>query len=145
MSNRPPRRRHIRVPAFAPVPVRARRDGWTPARQAAFLGALAETGSVDAAARRVGLSRETAYRLRGKPGAGSFVAAWDKVTGKVTAKVTGGTAARRKVTPDERAVRAKFGLLKVRMYRGQHVATELKPDNQAILSLLAQLDRAARP
>ncbi|WP_285018398.1 hypothetical protein [Novosphingobium sp. fls2-241-R2A-195] len=134
MSHPLSRARHIRVPAFAPVPVRPRKDGWTPARQAAFLGALAQGGGVEAAARRVGLSRESAYRLRTKPGAGSFAAAWDKVTGKPPVK--------RKVTPEERAVRARFGLLKVRMYGGRHVATELKPDNRALLSFLAQLDRA---
>ncbi|WP_051586762.1 hypothetical protein [Novosphingobium resinovorum] len=141
MNQPPPRAlnrpRHIRVPAFAPVPVRPRKDGWTPARQAAFLAALAQGGGVEAAALRVGLSRESAYRLRRKPGAGSFAAAWDKVTGKPPEK--------RKVTPEERAVRARFGLLKVRIYRGRHIATELKPDNRALLSLLAQIDRAAEP
>lgn len=134
MNPSPSRACHIRVPAFAPVPVRPRKDGWTPARQAAFLGALAETGSVEAAARCVGLSRESAYRLRAKPGAGSFAAAWDKVTGRPSQK--------RKVTPEERAVRARYGLLKVRIWRGRHVATELRPDNSALLSFLAQIDRA---
>ena len=43
------------MPAFAPVRSRARRDGWHPLRQAEFVGALAETGSVSAAARRVGM------------------------------------------------------------------------------------------
>ena len=43
-----PRRayRRLRVPAFYPVPVRTRRDGWTIERQADFLGLLAECGSV---------------------------------------------------------------------------------------------------
>ena len=68
-----------RVPAFTPVPLRFRADGWTPLRQAAFLGALAETWSVAAAARAAGMSRESAYRLREKPGAESFAAAWDAI------------------------------------------------------------------
>jgi hypothetical protein len=72
----PPRRR---VPAFTPVPLRFRQDGWTPARQADFLGHLAETWSVSAAARHVGKTRESAYRLRDKDGAESFAAAWDAV------------------------------------------------------------------
>ena len=71
-----PRRR---VPAFTPVPLRYRRDGWTPTRQAAFLGALAETPCVAKAARKVGKSPESAYRLRGKPGAETFAAVWDAV------------------------------------------------------------------
>jgi len=76
MNNSPFRRR---VPDFTPVPLRYRRDGWTAGRQTDFLGRLAETGKVAAAARRVGKSRESAYRLRGKPGAESFVAAWDSI------------------------------------------------------------------
>ena len=137
-----PRRkaRHLRVPAFAPVPMRARADGWTPARQAAFLGALAETGSVRDAARPAGMARETAYRLRRRPGAGSFAAAWDTVTG---AAAKGDRSRNRKVTREERAQRALYGVLKVRMYRGRHVATERKADNSALLAYLAQLDRLA--
>lgn len=141
MKTYPPRAdrraRHIRVPAFAPVPLRARADGWTPARQAAFLGILAETGSVGEAARRVGMARETAYRLRRKPGAGSFAAAWDKVTGKVT-------GVRRKVTAEERAVRALLGLLKPHIYRGKYVGAERKADNSALLGHMAQLGREGR-
>lgn len=109
-------------------------------RQAAFLGALAETGSVREAARRAGMTRETAYRLRGKPGAGSFTAAWDKVTGNAR---QGDRSRNRKVTLEERAQRALYGVLKVRMYRGRHVATERKADNSALLGYLSQLDRFA--
>ncbi|QDK34750.1 hypothetical protein [Sphingomonas sp. IC081] len=132
--------RHLRVPAFSPVPLRARADGWTAARQAAFLGALAETGSVREAAARAGMTRETAYRLRRRPGAGSFAAAWDKVTG---ASAQGDRRPKRKVTLEERAGRALYGVLKVRMYRGRHVATERKADNCALLAYLSQLDRLA--
>lgn len=124
--------------------MRCRIDGWTPARQAAFLGALAETGSVTAAARRVGLARETAYRLRRRPGAGSFVAAWDRAAAQGDRFAQADRSAKRKVTAEERAQRALFGLLKVRMYRGRHVATERKADNSALLGHLAQLDRAGR-
>jgi hypothetical protein len=60
-SDSPP---HPRVPAFTPVPVRRRADGWTPGRQAAFLEHLAARLSVTEAAGRVGMSRESAYRLR---------------------------------------------------------------------------------
>ncbi len=65
------------VPAFTPVPLRIRQDGWTPDRQRAFLAHLRLTGSVEAAARAVGMRRETAYRLRRRPGGESFAAAWD--------------------------------------------------------------------
>lgn len=84
------------IPAFHPVPVASRQDGWTHARQAAFIGYLAETRSVLAAARRVGMGRENAYRLRKRPGAAGFAAAWDAALGKshtpvdlASAKATG--------------------------------------------------------
>lgn len=126
---------HRRVPAFAPVPLRVRGDGWTPARQAAFLGALAETRSVSAAARRVNMARETAYRLRRRAGAQSFAAAWDAVMGR-------GVPVRRKVTAEELVQRAYMGLLKPMLYGGKHVATVRKADNSALLRLLGQVDRA---
>jgi hypothetical protein len=131
------RARHRRVPAFVPVPLRCRRDGWTPMRQAAFLGALAETGSVRAAARKVRMARETAYRLRRKRGAESFAAAWDAVLGR-------STGGRRKVTPEERARRALSGLLKPLIYGGRHVATVPKADDSALLGHMAQLARVER-
>jgi hypothetical protein len=63
---------------FTPVPRKTKRhDGWTATRQRAFIAALCETGSVGAAARRVGKSAESAYHLRRQSGAESFVAAWD--------------------------------------------------------------------
>lgn len=140
MKRYPPQKHrpdHRRVPAFSPVPLRTRADGWTPRRQAAFLGALAETRSVSAAARKVRMARETAYRLRRRRGAESFAAAWDAVMRRVT-------PGRRKVTVEERARRAIHGLLKPVMYRGRHVATVRKADNSALLGYLAQLDRAER-
>ncbi|MCB1719955.1 MAG: hypothetical protein KDK05_32950, partial [Candidatus Competibacteraceae bacterium] len=43
-----------------------RHDGWTPARQAAFLRELAASHCVSAAARAVGMSRQSAYALRAR-------------------------------------------------------------------------------
>ncbi len=63
---------------FTPVPGRARRDGWTVARQRAFIVALRETGQIGVAARSVGKSHQSAYKLRQRPGAGDFAAAWDR-------------------------------------------------------------------
>ena len=136
MKRYPPRKPadHARVPAFLPVATRARKNAWTARRQAAFLAALAITGSVSTAARRVSMARETAYRPRRREGAESFAAVWDVILGRV-----GG--ARRKVTPDECARRAIEGLIKPTIYRGRHVANARKPDNSALLLYLAQLDR----
>ena len=57
------------LPTFDSVPVKYRHDGWTPARQKAFIGALADTGSVSRAARYVNMSPEGAYYLRRQRGA----------------------------------------------------------------------------
>jgi hypothetical protein len=64
--------------AFTPVPVRARRDGWSPECQRGFILRLALCGSPGAAARAVGKTRRSAYRLREREGAESFALAWDK-------------------------------------------------------------------
>lgn len=63
---------------FTPVPRHwNRHDGWTPERQRGFIAALAETGSVKAAALAVNMASEGAYQLRRHPEAGEFRAAWE--------------------------------------------------------------------
>jgi hypothetical protein len=123
-SDSTPRRR---VPPFTPVPLRYRADGWTPMRQADFLGRLCEAGSVAAAARHVGMTRESAYRLRAKPGAESFAAAWDAILTKRHRP--------RIFTPDQLWHRAFYGTLKPVMRGGKHVATLHSPDNDSVLRL----------
>lgn len=64
---------------FTSVPQqRHRADGWTPDTQANFIRALSAMGSVGKAARAVGMGRASAYRLRERPEAASFAAAWDR-------------------------------------------------------------------
>ncbi|MFM7378529.1 MAG: hypothetical protein ACKO1O_10465, partial [Erythrobacter sp.] len=66
------------LPAFTPVPRQCQRhDGWTPERQRGFIEALADTGSIEAAARAVDMSSVGAYHLRRQPGAEEFRAAWE--------------------------------------------------------------------
>lgn len=66
------------IPDFAPVPrVYNRHDGWTPERQRAFIGALADTGCVNRAARMVNMAQTNCYTLRRAPGAEEFRRAWD--------------------------------------------------------------------
>lgn len=66
----------LRIPAhlltFAPVPLRARRDGWTPERQRRYVLALAATGHGGRAAALVGLSPQSACALSRRPGAEGF-------------------------------------------------------------------------
>jgi hypothetical protein len=151
----PPRATRPRLPAFAPVQTQRRSDGWTPVRQAEFIGVLAETGSVSAAARFVGMSRETAYRLRRKPGAEEFTRAWDiamqlsgarrpgepGVLPQVRYGVEHGSA---KVTPPDLWRRIVDGRWRPVVRRGKYVGSVQKPDDSALLSHLAQLDRSFR-
>lgn len=66
------------IPAFTPVPrVYNRHDGWTPERQRAFIGALADTGCVRRAAAMVNMAQTNCYTLRRAPGAEEFRKAWD--------------------------------------------------------------------
>ncbi|MEO7827046.1 MAG: hypothetical protein ABIR60_07895 [Allosphingosinicella sp.] len=59
-------------PEFTPVPLRTRRDGWTPERQFAYLVSLAELGHGRRAAEAVGMTEQSAARLRRRPGAEAF-------------------------------------------------------------------------
>ena len=133
----PPSRR--RIPAFHPVPVGPRRDGWTAARQAALVGLIAETGSVIAACRRLGMGRESAYRLRARAGAAGFAAAWDAALGRAHVPVDLDSA---KSTGLSAAYRCEHGLIQVVMHAGRYAANRRKTDNCALLQHLAQLDRA---
>lgn len=65
--------------AFVPAPhTHPRQNSITPDRQRAFIAHLAATGIVAAAAAHIGASLEALYRLRHKPGAEGFAAAWDE-------------------------------------------------------------------
>ena len=151
----PPRR----LPAFTPVPVKRRADGWTPLRQAEFIGVLAETGSVRAAAEFVGMARETAYRLRKKPGAEEFARAWDIALRSARARFGWSLRALRqaqderdeactlvppKVSPDDLWRRIVDGRWRPVLRRGKYVGSVQKPDNSALLSRIAQLERPLR-
>ena len=63
------------APYLHPAP---RGNSITPERQRAFVAALAASGIVTQAARRIGASLEALYKLRQRPGAEGFAAAWDE-------------------------------------------------------------------
>ena len=126
-------RRQPRVPAFYPVPTRGRHDGWTVQKQTDFLGYLAETGSVMGACEAVGMSRNSAYKLRARPNAESFAAAWDAALG----------APVRKITVDDLEFRAYHGLIQPVLFRGKYRGAWRKPDNSALLRLHRQHERRA--
>lgn len=122
---------------FRPVAVRARNDGWTEVRQCAFLVQLYVTGSVSAAAKAVGMSRASAYRLRERPGAVSFAFAWDRV---LTLPGWGHPGAakedRRKVTIATLLARLETDLTKPVVHRGAMAGIARKPDDSTLLRLL---------
>jgi hypothetical protein len=133
------RRRH--VPLFHPVPVGTRRDGWTLERQADFIGHLAEKRSVLAAARAVSMSRESAYRLRRRPGAASFAAAWDAALGCPAGPLSGSRA---KFTDLPAGYRLEAGFIQVIIYAGRYRGFTRKTDSFGLLQHLARLDRVCR-
>ena len=124
-----PRRRLPRVPAFYPVPLRATHHGWSPERQAHFIGWLAETGSVSAACERVGMSRKGAYQLRKKPDAESFAAAWDAALGLPA----------RKVTIGEWDVLVHDTLLEPRFRRGRYLGFRRRKDVAGLYRMLSRI------
>ena len=62
---------------FIPVPVRPRRDGWTPVLQIRFVIGIAKGLSPARAAARIGKTRQSALNLRKHREGRSFAAAWD--------------------------------------------------------------------
>ncbi len=133
---KPPPRQRRQVPSFTPVPLRWRADGWTPVRQAAFLAVLAETRCVAKAARAVGMGRESAYRLRGRPGAESFAASWDRLLA-----IAGES---RMSTHDLLWHRVEYGKIRPVMDRGRCVGMRASPDNDALIILYRQEMRRRR-
>lgn len=136
-----------RIPAFYAVPGKARADGWTPLRQAEFIGHLAETRCVTAAARRAGMGRETAYRLRRRRWSDSLCAAWDAAlqatfTGHTAS--TANTASTKSHTPGAAKVtqgvtlaewewRVTSGLWSVILKQGRYAGVRRKADDWALL------------
>jgi hypothetical protein len=116
---------------FSPVPrIRNRRSGWTPERQRGFIAALARCGSVRAAARHVGLSPRTAYKLLDMPDADSFAAAWDQAVDIGRERL--------RVDALERSLNGAF----VPIYRrGKLVRVEYRRCDRLAIALLGGKDR----
>jgi hypothetical protein len=113
-----------------PPPPDARHDGWTPARQAAFLRELAATHCVSAAARAVGMSRQSAYKLRNRLKGEPFDIAWQ-------------AAFRRQYDALAEALveRAVNGVEVPHFYKGELIHTSRRYDERAAVALLAMRER----
>lgn len=113
--------------AFVPVPTAtARYDGWTPRRQCDFIRALAVMGNVTHAVRAVGMSKQSAYMLRDRPGAESFAAAWDCALLMGYDRLF-----------EQAMDRAINGITIPRYYRGKQIGTIHRPDFRMALAVLA--------
>ena len=110
-----------------------RHDGWTSARQVAFLDTLAATGMVRHAAKAAGMSHEAAYNLRHRAGGAAFRIGWDAALLMARARLAD--------TLMERAIEGQEELVVRDADAGTR--TRHRHDNRMALSLLARLDRLA--
>ena len=100
----------------------------TPARQAAFLEHLADTGVVRLAARAGGVSAQTVYRARRR--SRGFAHAWDAAL-----------LAARTRAEEVLACRALDGVEEPVFYHGEEIARRTRYDTRLLLAHLARLDR----
>lgn len=117
---------------FRPVPVKARHDGWTATRQRGFIDRLVVTGCVAIAARAVGKTPQSAYRLRDHAGAASFRRAWDRAQ-----------EAGQSYQLDVGIERALNGIEVPVMRNGRLVSTRHRYDNRLTMTVLKTMDRRA--
>jgi hypothetical protein len=111
---------------------RYRHDGWTPARQMAFLRALRETACVRTACKHVGLTSTSAYRVKQR--IPDFGAAWD-------------AALAYRMPALERAAyqRAVEGWLEPIVYKGEVVGQRRRFSDAMLRLLLQREDARAAP
>ena len=118
---------------FAPYIHKApRANSITPTRQRRFVAELAATGIVSHAARKIGVSMEALYKLRHKPGAEGFRAAWDAAVDMGVDRLEA-TALARALEGEERMV----------VSSGQVLGTERR-HNEALVMFLMRQRRADR-
>src|SRR5689334_12953216 len=108
--------------------VATRRDGWTPELKARFLAILAESGNVRLAARRCGMSAQSAYvqRRRDEQFARTWAAAM-RLARDHCEQVLGD--------------RAIDGVEEPIFYGGELVGTRRRYDTRLLLAHMARLDR----
>ena len=98
---------------------------WTHRKMAEFLQELAATRSVKAAARSVGMSRQSAYKLRARLKRKPFGLGWDEALRPVERKV-----------PSALMERALYGVERPHYYRGKLLGTSRRYDERLSIALL---------
>jgi hypothetical protein len=111
--------------SFEPAKLRPRHDGWTAERQIAFIEKLADCNSVSAAARYVGMTRESARQLRRHARARDFRDAWDAALDCSYAEVE-----------EAAAERSKRGVARPIFYKGEQVGEWRHFDERLTMFLL---------
>lgn len=123
------------APTGLPAPAdSSRHDGWTKARQAAFLRELAATHNVAGAARAVGMSRQSAYKLRARLRGTPFDKGWEAAF-----------LSRFDVLAEAALDRALNGVEVPHYYKGELVGTSRRYDERLTLALLATRGAFVRP
>lgn len=120
---------------LVPAPVEALAAHWTPPKMAEFLRQLSATQSVAAAARSVGMGRQSAYKLRARLKGQPFDLAWQ-------------CAVRRNYDALTEAAldRALNGVEVPHFHKGELIHTSRRYDERLTVALLAmRLDLAPTP
>jgi hypothetical protein len=102
-----------------------RRNTIVPTRQRAFIAALAECGIVTQAARQIGASTDALYKLRNRPDAEEFRAAWDAAIDRGVMRLED-TALARAMRGEERLV----------VSGGKVVGTEIRHNDNLVMFFL---------
>ncbi|ABC62686.1 hypothetical protein [Erythrobacter litoralis] len=111
----------------------AHAKGWTPRRQAVFLRELAATHNVSAAARAVGMSRQSAYRVRARLQGQPFDLAWQAAF-----------RTRFDALAEKALQLAMEGTEVPHFHQGELIHTSRRHDTRLMLGLLALKDRLRR-
>lgn len=115
--------------SFAPAMLNQRHDGWTADRQRAFIAALADCGSITLASRAVGVTPQSAYRLRRHPKGKGFAHAWDTALRCASGRLVS--------LAYERAI---TGTRKQYWREGKLVGETVQPSDALLMFLLARTD-----
>jgi hypothetical protein len=119
---------------FEPVPLRYRCDGWTPARQVAFVEALADCGVIREAAARVGMSEKSVSHLRRRRDGRAFDIACEAAQ-RIGARGLLSIAYDRAINGTPRA----------RYYHGERVGEERVYDNRLLTYLIGKTGSLLEP
>ena len=108
---------------------RTRVDGWSTVRASAFIELLSQTGSVAQSAEYVGMSVNSAYRLRARPDCAAFADAWNTAL-----------ATRHEALLDAAMQRTREGTERTRWFRGEVAGHERVFSDQLLMFMIDRTD-----